>query len=71
MTTAPELDPYPYKVQIRPELIDPAERADYLANREDERIAAPHGSRSGIKRSKSASSAPRPEYSQNRKDYPA
>ncbi|MGO2150853.1 MAG: hypothetical protein ACTH32_06585 [Microbacterium gubbeenense] len=71
MTTAPELDPYPYKVQIRPELIDPAERADYLANREDERISSPAWVTFWDQEVEECIFAPRPEYSQNRKDYPA
>lgn len=68
---APTLDPYPYRIEVRAELLDPAERADYIANRDDERISSPEWVTFWDAEFERCVFDPRPEYSQSREDYAA
>lgn len=66
-----ELDPYPYRIRVRQDLIDPAEREECTAIRDDERISSPEWVTFWDAEYEECIFDPRPEYSQNREDYPA
>ena len=64
-----DLDPYPFRIQVRPELLDPAEREDYIAARDGERIADPAWRTFWDDEYEECVFDPRPGYSQDASDY--
>lgn len=65
-----ELDPYPYRIRVRQQLLDPAGLEDYMQAREGERIASPGWLSFWDAETEECIFDPRPGYSQSREDYP-
>ena len=63
------LDPYPYRIRVRQELLDPAEREDYIAARDEDRISSPEWVTFWDPEYEECIFDPRPEYSQRIEDY--
>lgn len=63
------LDPYPYRIRVRQELLDPAEREEYVSIREGERISDPAWQAFWDADYEECVLDPRPGYSQNQEDY--
>lgn len=64
-----ELDPYPYRIRVRKDLLDPLEREEYVQAREGERVASPEWKTFWDQELEECLFSPRPGYSQRVSDY--
>lgn len=63
------LDPHPYTIQVRQDLLDPLEREEYTQAREGERLSDPAWKTFWDQDLEECVFSPRPEYSQVETDY--